>query len=181
MGGGSLKRFLILALLCAPTYAQPHPSGGEGSTTTCSDDEVLRASGGTLACSKTQFIRFAATSSAEVANVRAVAIQAVDQEAVNAAGVFVVRITLRSTAWAEYASSAFTITDGGEGSLQAGSGTASVMAATNASGLLEIDLTDVAGASSALVWIEVNANFRSNQFPSSFTFDLATVTTFDGS
>ncbi len=89
----------------------------------------------------------------EVANVRPLTIQIVDGNGDNVAAAVNVVVEVYEATMIKALSGAFTLglTAGGAGALVSTTGQASVIGTTNAAGLLELDLTDAAGASGKTV------------------------------
>lgn len=101
-----------------------------------------------------------ATSSAEAADVITVSLQVDDSGGSPYSGTFGSFIQLRDGTGAIVTASAYTITDGGLGSVSVGSGTAWALVATDTAGLVELDITDVVGASSGTVSLEIYGGFN---------------------
>jgi len=117
------------------------------------------------------------TVGAEAANVIQLLIQLQDVKGNNIARNRDVIVTVYEATMIEAVAAAFTLADGGVGALISTTAQARVLATTDATGLLDLDLTDVAGASGKTVYVTVEvlddltANTAGGMVYAAATFD----------
>lgn len=100
----------------------------------------------------------------EAANVILLSVQVVDHLGADVAAVTPVHVRMYEATMIEALAAAVTLADGGAGSLVSTTANASVIATTDATGLLEVDVTDAAGASGKTFYAEVEV-FSSSTSP----------------
>ena len=115
------------------------------------------------------------TLAAEAADVRRLLLQIEDKDGVEVEEVFNMLVEIRNGLGAVPADLlTFTVTDGGVGSIVVGGmgGGPHYIVATDAAGLVDLDITDVAGASGGTVYIIVQPlNFMANPVLVTCVFD----------
>lgn len=123
------------------------------------------------------FRRPVITVGAEAANVIKLSIQIQDLGGNNVAAAHTLHVRLYAGTMIESLAAAYTLTDGGSGSVVTTTGNAAVLYTTAADGLAEVNVTDVAGSSNTTIRVEVlvesQGNYAGLASTAAITFDNA--------